>query len=260
VNALELGVPRSLSFRQRLEQGDTLIGALLQMPLPETAELFVEAGYDWLFVDMEHSPMDARAAMNILAATDRQVPCVVRVPWNDEAAIKKALDIGASGVVVPLVNTVEDARLAVGRCKYPPSGFRSVGITRAQRFDLDFEDYMRRANDETAVILQIEHVEAVANISRILDVPGIDGVFVGPFDLSGSMGKPGQINDPEVQSAIRSVIEACEKRDIARCIYAHTPAHARAYLAQGYRVISLCTDYILLARAAAQALKEAKGA
>ena len=144
VNALELGVPRSLSFRQRLEQGDTLIGALLQMPLPETAELFVEAGYDWLFVDMEHSPMDARSAMNILAATDRQVPCVVRVPWNDEADIKKALDIGATGIIVPLVNNAEDARLAVGRCKYPPAGFRSVGVTRAHRFDLDFESYMER--------------------------------------------------------------------------------------------------------------------
>jgi 2-keto-3-deoxy-L-rhamnonate aldolase RhmA len=252
-------MPRTLSFRQRLKQGDVLIGSLLQMPLPEVAELFVEAGYDWLFMDMEHSPADARTALGMLTAVDRHVPCVVRVPWNDEASIKKALDIGASGIIVPLVNTEEDARLAVGRCKYPPAGFRSVGITRAQRYDLTFDDYMQRANDDIAVIVQIEHVEAVSNIDAILAVPGIDGVFVGPFDLSGSMDKPGKINDPEVQEAIKKVIRACEQHAIARCIYAHTPAHAKTYLSQGYRVIGLCVDYILLARAAAAALKEVRG-
>jgi 2-dehydro-3-deoxyglucarate aldolase len=239
----------TISFRKRLQKGDTLIGALLQMPLPEVAETFVQAGYDWLFVDLEHSPMDARNAL----------PSVVRVPWNDEANIKKVLDIGATGVIVPLVNSAGDARLAVGRCKYPPVGFRSVGITRAQRFDLDFESYMQRANDEIAVIVQIEHIEAVKNIDAILDVPGIDGVFVGPFDMSGSMGLPGQINHPRVQEAIRQVIRACEKRNVARCIYAHTPAHAGAYMEQGYRVIGLCTDYIMLARTAADYLRQVRG-
>lgn len=249
----------TLSFRHRLREGRPLIGALLQMPLPEVAEIYAHAGYDWLFVDLEHSPMEARQALDIITAVDSRVPCVVRVPWNDEAHIKKALDIGATGIIVPLVNTVEDAQRAVDRCKYPPQGVRSVGITRAQRFDLDFDGYMQRANDEVAVIVQIEHVEAARNIEAILDVPGIDGVFVGPFDLSGSMGKPGRINDPEVQQAIRDIIRACEKRDIARCIYAHSAAHAKTYLEQGYRVIGLCTDYITLARAAAAALKEVRG-
>jgi 2-dehydro-3-deoxyglucarate aldolase/4-hydroxy-2-oxoheptanedioate aldolase len=247
------------SFRKRLQKGDTLIGSLLQMPLPENAEAFVQAGYDWLFVDLEHSPMDARNALDILSAVDARIPCVVRVPWNDEAHIKKALDIGATGVIVPLVNSAEDARLAVGRCKYPPMGFRSVGVTRAHRFDLDFDAYMKKANDEIAVIVQVEHIEAVANIDAILDVPGIDGVFVGPFDLSGSMDLPGQINHPKVQEAIRQVIAACEKRDIARCIYAHSPQHAKTYMEQGYRVIGLCTDYIMLARTAAEYLKAVKG-
>jgi len=112
---------------------------------------------------------------------------------------------------------------------------------------------------EIAVIVQIEHVEAVKNIDAILDVPGIDGVFVGPFDMSGSMDLPGQINHPQVQEAIRKVIKACEKRDIARCIYAHTPKHATAYLEQGYRVIGLCTDYIMLARTAAEYLGAVRG-
>jgi 2-dehydro-3-deoxyglucarate aldolase/4-hydroxy-2-oxoheptanedioate aldolase len=246
---------KTLSFRTRLKDGKPLIGALVQMPLPEVAEIYVQTGYDWLFIDLEHAPMDARHALDLLTAVDSRVPCVVRVPWNDEASIKKVLDCGATGVIVPLVNNAEDARFAVGRCKYPPEGFRSVGITRAQRFDLDFESYMKRANEEIAVIVQIEHVEAVKNIDAILDVAGIDGVFVGPFDLSGSMDLPGQINHPKVQEAIGKVIQACETRDIARCIYAHTPQHAKTYMQQGYRVIGLCTDYIMLARTAAEYLK-----
>ncbi len=245
----------TISFRRRLSEGKPMVGALLQMPLPEVAEIFVAAGYDWLFVDLEHSPMDARQALDVLTAVDSRIPCVVRVPWNDEANIKKALDIGATGIIVPLVNSAEDARLAVGRCKYPPAGFRSVGITRGHRFDLDFDGYMQRANDEIAVIVQIEHLEAVRNIEAILDTPGIDGVFVGPFDMSGSMDLPGQINHPKVQDAIRAVIRACEKREIARCIYAHTPKHAQGYMEQGYRVIGLCTDYIMLARQAADYLR-----
>ena len=249
----------TVSFRRRLQKGDTLIGALLQMPLPETAEIFVAAGYDWLFIDLEHSPMEARQALDVLTAVDARIPCVVRVQCNDEAQIKKALDIGATGIIVPLVNNAADARLAVGRCKYPPAGFRSVGITRAQRFDLEFDEYMKRANDEIAVIVQIEHVDAVSNIDAILDVEGIDGVFVGPFDLSGSMDLPGQINHPRVQAAIGSVIKACEQRDIARCIYAHTPNHAITYMEQGYRVIGLCTDYIMLARTAADYLMAVRG-
>jgi 2-dehydro-3-deoxyglucarate aldolase/4-hydroxy-2-oxoheptanedioate aldolase len=245
----------TISFRQRLSERRPLIGALLQMPLPEVAEIFATAGYDWLFVDLEHSPMEPRDALTVLTAVDGRLPCVVRVPWNDEAHIKKALDIGATGIIVPLVNSADDARYAVARCKYPPQGVRSVGITRAQRFDLDFQDYMRRANDEIAVIVQIEHVDAVRNIEAILDVPGIDGVFVGPFDLSGSMNRPGQINDPEVQAAIADVIRACGQRDVAVCAYAHTPEHAKTYLSLGYRVIALCTDYIMLARQAANYLQ-----
>jgi 2-keto-3-deoxy-L-rhamnonate aldolase RhmA len=248
----------TVSFRQRLRRGDPLIGALLQMPLPEVAEIYAEAGYDWLFIDLEHSPMDARAALELIMTVDHHVACVVRVPANDEAAIKKALDIGATGIIVPLVNDAAAARLAVGRCKYPPAGIRSVGVTRAQRFGLALEPYMERANEDIAVIVQIEHVEAVRNIDAILDVPGIDAVFVGPFDLSGSMGKPGAIDHPEVQAAITEVTVACERHRVARGVYAHTPAHAKRYLAQGYRLIGLCTDYILLARAASAALAETR--
>jgi 2-dehydro-3-deoxyglucarate aldolase/4-hydroxy-2-oxoheptanedioate aldolase len=250
----------TLSFRQLLQERRPLIGALLQMPLPESAEIFVAAGYDWLFIDLEHAPMDARDALTLLTAVDSRVPCVVRVPWNEEAHLKKVLDAGATGVIVPLVNNAEDARLAVSRCKYPPRGVRSVGITRAQRFELDFDGYMARANNDIAVIVQVEHVEAVRNIDAILDVPGIDAVFMGPFDLSGSMGKPGRIDDPEVQAAIAQVVRACNDRAVALCAYAHTPAHARRYLELGYRVIGLCTDYILLARAARDALAQTRAA
>ncbi len=240
----------SVSFRQRLLDGGVLMGTLVQIALPEVAELFAEAGYDWLFIDLEHSPMDTRAALALLTAVDHRIPCVVRVAWNDEALIKKALDIGATGVIVPLVNTAAEARLAVGRCRYPPAGTRSVAITRAHRFGLDEGRYLAQANEDVAVILQVEHADAVHNIEEILAVPGVDGVFVGPFDLSGSIGRPGRIDDPEVQALVRRVTDACARHGVPMGIYAHTPEHARHFIAQGYRFLGLGTDYLLLARMA----------
>jgi 2-keto-3-deoxy-L-rhamnonate aldolase RhmA len=248
-----------VSFRKRLMTGDTMIGALMQMPLPEVAEIYQRAGYDWLFLDVEHSPMDVRAVIDILMAVDRDIPVVVRVPWNDEAWIKRILDTGATGVVLPLINTAKDAAFAVSRCRYPPVGERSVGISRAHGYGQSMAEYLASANDDIAVIIQIEHIEAVRNIEAILDVEGIDGVFVGPFDLSGSMGKPGQIDDEDVRAAISLVVGECEKRGIARCIYAHTPEHARKYIAEGYQVIGLATDYIVMARAVGEALKAVRG-
>ena len=248
----------TLSFRQRLKKGDTLIGSLLQMPLPESAEIFVQAGYDWLFVDMEHSPMDARAALNILTAVDSRVPCVVRVPWNDEAYIKKALDIGATGIIVPLVNTVEDARLAVARCKYPPVGIRSVGITRAQRYDLTFDDYMQRANEEIAVIVQIESARGIDEVERIAATPGVDCLYVGPADLAASLGHLGDSRHPDVETAMARVLAAGKQAGVAVGIFASDTAIARQYREAGYRMITLSADVTWLLRATRQALQEVR--
>ena len=239
----------SKSFRKLIKEDRPLLGTILQNPRPEVAEIFATIGFDWLFLDMEHGLISTQDAANILMAVDNVLPCVVRVSSNNESEIKRALDLGATGIVIPLIKDVEDARLAVSYCRYPPLGQRSLGITRAQRFDLRYREYMSSANSSVAVIIQIEHRKAIQNFNQIIEVDGIDGIFVGPYDLSGSMGYPGEIDHPEVVSTINYVIDKSKSRGIARCIYSHTVEHLKNYLKKGYNAIALSADHITLARA-----------
>ncbi len=166
-------------------------------------------GLDWLFVDTEHAALDILAAQSLLQAS--RVPCIVRVPDGGEATLKKALDIGAAGVVVPMVNTAQQAKSIVSFCKYPPRGVRGVGLVRAQGYGFDFQRYVRGANDETVVVVQCEHIAAVEAIDAIVAVDGVDAVFVGPYDLSGSMGRLGDVEHPDVLAAIARVADSCRK-------------------------------------------------
>ena len=192
-------------FRARLLAGDRLIGTLIRLPSPEVAELLAEVGFDWLFIDAEHGPFESAGALRLLQAVGARCAPLVRVPAGEEVWIKKALDIGAAGVIIPQVNTAEQGLRVVRHCKYPPWGTRGVGIARAHRYGLGFSDYVAEANDGLAVIVQAEHIEAVRDIAAIARVPGVDAVLIGPYDLSASMGKPGQITDPEVRRAIDTV-------------------------------------------------------
>ena len=175
------------NFRKRLLGGDVLVGTLITIPSAEVAEIMAGVGFDWLFIDTEHSPFNAHGAQTILQAAGQNCPCVVRVPANDEVWIKKALDIGADGIIAPQVNSAADAEAIVRMCKYPPDGTRGVGIGRAHQYGLGFNQYMERANNEIAVILQAETAQALKNIFEIVKVPGIDAIFIGPYDLSARM-------------------------------------------------------------------------
>ncbi len=246
------------SFKKLLRENRNILGTIIQNPRPEIAEIFSTIGYDWLFIDLEHGLISVQEAASIILGVDAHVPCVVRISSNEESKVKQVLDIGATGVVIPLIKTKEDAHKAVQYCKYPPEGIRSVGITRAQRYDLKFKEYMGSANSDIAVILQIEHIDAVNNFEKISSINGIDGIFVGPYDLSGSMGFPGEIDHPEVVEAIQHIIQLSESKGIARCIYSHTEQHLKNYLSNGYNVIALCTDHIMLSRIATQYHKQAQ--
>lgn len=188
-------------FRARLLAGDRLIGTLISLPSPEVAELLAEVGFDWLFIDAEHGPFESAGALRLLQAVGARCASLVRVPAGEEVWIKKALDIGAAGVIIPQVNSAEQALRVVRHCKYPPFGTRGVGIARAHGYGLGFSDYVAEANDGLAVIVQAEHIEAVRDIAAIARVPGVNAVLIGPYDLSTSMGKPGQITDPEVRGS-----------------------------------------------------------
>jgi 2-dehydro-3-deoxyglucarate aldolase/4-hydroxy-2-oxoheptanedioate aldolase len=236
------------TFAERLRAGERLVGTIVTLPAPSVSELLSQSGLDWLWIDTEHAPIDGAAAQMLLQAA--RIPCVVRTADGSEPTLKKALDMGADGVIVPLVNTAEQARAIVACCKYPPTGRRAVGLVRAQDYGFNLEETVRTANERTSVIVQIEHIEGVRNIDAICAVPGIDAVFVGPFDLSGSMGLTGQVTHPEVQQAIARVRAAAQKAGRRLGIYGHTPDRALPFLEQGYTLIAVGMDTSLLGAAA----------
>lgn len=235
-------------FAARLRAGETLLGSIIALPCAEVAELFSRAGFDWLLIDTEHAPLDALVAQSLLQAA--RCPCLVRVQAGEEAVIKKALDIGAAGVVVPQVNSAADAERIVGYCKYPPRGSRGVGIVRAQGYGLDFQEYVAGANDHVIVMLQIEHIAAVNNIESIVRVPGVDALMIGPYDLSGSMGLLGQVNHPEVEQAMETVRRACAAAGMKLAIFAATAEGMKPYMQKGYTLPIAGMDLMLLAAAA----------
>jgi len=174
----------------------------------------------------------------------------VRLAWNDPIQAKAVMDSGAAGVIVPMVNSKEEAELAVKSVKYPPEGSRGVGLARAQGYGVRFDEYMDSANRDGLLMLQIEHIDAVNNIEEILSVPGIDGTYIGPYDLSCSMGLAGQLSHPDVEAAKLRVLEATKERGLAPGIHLVHPDTAHEELArhveQGFRFIALGTDILFL--------------
>jgi len=239
-----------MSFKRKLIGGDLLVGTIQTLQSPEVTEIFCQSGFDWLFIDLEHSALSMKDAQVILQSAAPQTACVIRVPSINEAWIKKALDIGPSGVIFPQVRTVEEAKLAVQLCKYPPEGVRSVGIGRAHGYGEKFQEYVTTANDEIAVIIQIEHIDAVNNIEGILKVPGIDCLFVGPYDLSASMGKIGNTSDPDIQNAITQIKKRAEHAKIQLGIFGATADSVKPYIQSGYTLIAVGIDTLLVGKAA----------
>ena len=201
-------------LKKRLRDNKLSIGSWITIGHPAIAEIMAKAGFDWLVIDMEHTSIDFLTAQVLITIIQGYgLDALVRVAKNDEVEIKKALDIGADGVIVPMINSKEDAQKAVSFTKYPPQGSRGVGLFRAQGYGYSFEDYRQWLKDNIVIIAQIEHLDAVNNIEDIISTDGIDGVIIGPYDLSGSMGYPGQYERYDVKRAIESVISSCKNKD-----------------------------------------------
>jgi 2-keto-3-deoxy-L-rhamnonate aldolase RhmA len=246
------------SFRKQIKTKTLHLGTLVSLASPEIAEIMADAGFDWLFIDIEHSPMDVMDAQHILQATDSRLAGIIRVPLNDEVWIKKSLDIGAAGVMIPLIFTADDARRAVRYCKYPPQGTRSVGVGRAHRYGAALQHTIDTANEETAVIVQVEHIIAVENIDAILAVNGIDAILIGPYDLSASMGLTGKVTDPQVQQAIERVRTACLQNKMPLGIFTASIEQAKDYINRGFNLIAVSTDTIMLVEAARGVVKNVR--
>lgn len=245
-------------FRDRLRRGDLLIGTMVTIAAPEVAELLSAAGFDWLFLDAEHGALAARDLQTLLQGAGRQTPCLVRVAAGDEVAIKQALDIGADGIIVPQVNAAAQAEHVVRFARYAPEGVRGVGIARAHGYGLSFQEYVASANERTTVVVQVEHRDAVEQIEAIVRVPGIDAVLIGPYDLSASLGRMGEVNHPEVTQAIARVTQACRNAGIPAGMFGLTAAAVEPWIATGYTLIVAATDLVMLGRAARDLLGRLK--
>lgn len=240
------------SFTTRIRSDGPLIGTIVTLPCPEVVEALSWSGLDWVFIDMEHGPLDILTAQGLIRAVSGICHSMVRVPENSPMWIRKVLDTGCDGVIVPLVCSATEARRAVDAAKYPPQGTRSVGIARAHRYGLEFAEYVAAANDRTSVIVQIEHIAAVECLDEILTVEGIDGILVGPYDLSGSMNRLGQVGHPEVQSAIKRVRDTCRERDMPVGFFVVDPGDIEPALESGIRFLVVGTDLTFMTSSARQ--------
>ena len=196
-----------LDFKRKLHAGEHCLGVWATLSDPAVPAILSHLGYDWLLVDTEHSPIPLDTLQTIVLMSQRGgTPAIVRPAWNDPVMIKQVLDLGAEGVLVPMVNSGPEAERAVQAAKYPPEGRRGWGPNAAAEFGFRTDAYANEANDRIAVIVQIEHIDAVRNVDDILAVPGIDGVYIGPGDLSYSLGVPREWDNPKLVAAIQEVM------------------------------------------------------
>jgi 2-keto-3-deoxy-L-rhamnonate aldolase RhmA len=249
---------RGLNLKRRLRAGEVTIGAWISFAESAVAEIMAGSGFDWILIDTEHAPFSPEGLQTVLTAFNGQecVP-IVRVPWNNPAVIKQALDLGAGGVLVPMVNTPDEARAAVAACRYPPEGIRGFGPRRASGYYRRVAEYVASANESVIIALQIEHIEAVKSIADIVAVPGIDVICLGPNDLSGSMGLLCQIEHPSVVEAITRVLDEAARHRITTCLgMAFTPAVNHQWVSRGARFIIAAEDQTVLRVGVAEALRQ----
>jgi 2-keto-3-deoxy-L-rhamnonate aldolase RhmA len=245
--------------KERLTKGLPTVGQWVSMPVPSIVELLSSFQMDWLCLDTEHGPADTERVEDMIRALKgTDVVPIVRVGGNDPVLIKRALDRGALGVIVPLVNTPEQARAAVAASKYPPEGIRGVAGTRVNRFGMDLGDYFTQWNGQVVVICQIETVEALENVEAIAAVPGVDVLFIGPNDLSAALNGFRQFDRPEFKSAVDRIVKATKRHGSAAGYMASSTEEVLERIDQGFRFVSNGTDARMLAVAAAASYAKIK--
>jgi len=240
---------RTNSLKAKIAAGEPALGCFLGLGSPTVAELFSHAGLDWLVIETEHNGLDSAEIEHMLMAmSGSSVVPLVRVPSSSQVFIQRALDMGAMGVVVPMIRSVEEARAVVRATRYPPEGIRSFGPLRASRYSFDNADYLYRANDNIVVILILETPEAAAEMHTIARIPGVDGLWLGTFDLCLGLGlDPLLAPHPEADAVVDRALQVGRETGVAVGQNAFTPELVRTRLAEGYKLIGFGPDYQLLA-------------
>ena len=234
------------NVRAKLKKGEASVGSWLNLSSTTAAQLMSRVGFDWLTVEMEHSPISFEtAAQNFAIIAGSGVAPLLRVPWNSTENIKRALDTGAWGIVVPMVNSREEAEAVVSAARYAPLGTRTIGgIMHAANFDTSTGDYNKNANEEILVVLMAEHVDAIKDADDILSVPGIDVVFIGPNDLHNSMGLPPafESDHPEFLEAVSHILKTAKKHGVAAGIHVADAETAKRRIAEGFQFVAVASD------------------
>ncbi|MFQ5473090.1 MAG: HpcH/HpaI aldolase/citrate lyase family protein [Dehalococcoidia bacterium] len=252
---------RENHLKRLWEQGQPALGGWLTLPSSFSAEIFANAGFDWVCVDTQHGLIDYQTSVTMLQAlsTTDVVP-IVRVPWNEPGIIMKSLDAGAYGIIVPMVNSKAEAEAAVAACRYAPDGIRSHGPLRASIYG--GRDYSAKANETVLCITMIETRQAIENLDEILSVPGVDAAYIGPSDLGVSLGVgPGADHEEQpFVDAVQAVLDACERHGVVPGVHGGNVATARKRVEQGFRFVEMCADSDALFRTAIGDLKAVRGA
>jgi 2-keto-3-deoxy-L-rhamnonate aldolase RhmA len=250
-----------LRLRKAIDEKTPAIGSWIQASSPTCAEILANAGFAWLGIDCEHTSVGIHGVETIARAIHgRNTALLVRVSSANTIEIRQCLDVGAAGVIVPMVETAEQARLSVAAAKYPPQGVRGFCFGRMNDWGASFDEYAASANDSVVVIAMIETQKGVDNIDAILGVEGIDGIFIGPYDMSGSYGVPGQTQHPYLKKAYQSLVDACRRHGkmAGQHIVNSTPEKLNEAVALGYSFLCLDADIILLNQSARAVLETAK--
>lgn len=238
-----------MSLKNRLTRCELTIGSWITLGHPSIAEIMAKTGFDWLVLDTEHSVLELSEVQTLIQVLDgQQCPAIVRLTSNHPDQIKRVMDAGASGIMVPMVKSAQDARAAVSAVYYPPEGTRGVGLARAQGYGASFQAYRQWLRDNAVVIVMIEHIQAIENIDAILSTAGVDAYIIGPYDLSGSMGRPGELDHPDVQAAIQIVLKAGIQHRKAGGVHVvePDPALLQQRIKQGFTFLGYSLDIRML--------------
>lgn len=252
---------KNRSLKQKLAKREITIGSWITIAHQAVIDILAEAGFEWLTIDLEHTSIDYNELQVLIGfIQSHNMAALVRVSKNEEVVIKRVLDAGADGIVVPMICSAEEAADAVSFAKYPPQGRRGVGLNRAQRYGFGFEEYKEWVDKELVVIAQIEHVKGVNEIKRIISQEGIDGILIGPYDLSGSLGMPGNYNDKAVLDALKKVENACLENGTSMGYHVIDPDYRLVKEKEklGYNFIAFSTDFLFMGRKAAEEVSKIK--
>ena len=233
-------------MKEKLKQGKKVLGSWITIASPEVTEILSLLDFDWFLYDMEHGPITVAQLQQLLQTTKDHVTPIVRVPTNEIVYIKQALDVGGHGIMVPMVNSREDAKKAVSYSKYPPIGIRGTGARRASSYYTKHDDYLSTSNDETLVMVQIETKEAVNNFEEIITTDNVDAWFVGPNDLAASLGYLGQPDSPVVNELMKKLLKTAEKSDVPGGTLAFSSKRAGDLLRMGFRIMAIGSDDFFL--------------